>query len=61
MSVLDMDVAQEMVKVNAFMPMKIEDSELKMTHVKQCISRSTPVRLFISSSEHKQLLGLDPS
>lgn len=52
-SVPDVDIAEEMVKVNSFMPMKMGDNELKMTQVKQSISLSTPVRhtssaLFVS-------------
>ncbi|XP_070832763.1 zinc finger protein 638-like isoform X2 [Chaetodon trifascialis] len=45
-SVPDMDMAQEIVKVNTFMPMKMNDSELKMTHLKQCIGLGTPVALY---------------
>ncbi|XP_073333079.1 uncharacterized protein [Pagrus major] len=45
-SVPDMEIAQEIVKVNTFMPMKINDSELKMIHLKQCITLTTPVALY---------------
>lgn len=43
-SVPGVDIAEEMVKVNSFMPMKMGDNELKMTQVKQSIGLSTPVR-----------------
>lgn len=46
LSVPDMEVAEEMVKVNSFFPMKIKDYELKMIILKQSISLFTPVRLF---------------
>ncbi|KAM8773265.1 uncharacterized protein AB9X84_015129 isoform 2-T2 [Acanthopagrus schlegelii] len=45
-SVPDMEIAQEIVKVNTFMPMKINNSELKMIHLKQCITLTTPVSLY---------------
>ncbi|XP_036927949.1 zinc finger protein 638-like [Acanthopagrus latus] len=45
-SVPDMEIAQEIVKVNTFMPMKINNSELKMIHLKQCITLTTPVALY---------------
>ncbi|XP_068178106.1 zinc finger protein 638-like isoform X2 [Antennarius striatus] len=45
-SVLDRETAQEMVKINSFIPMKINDCELKMIHVKQSISFTTPVALY---------------
>ncbi|XP_041640582.1 zinc finger protein 638-like [Cheilinus undulatus] len=45
-SVLDMETAQEMVKVNSFMPLKIKDAELKIFHIKQNVSLSTPVALY---------------
>ncbi|XP_074484176.1 uncharacterized protein LOC141763615 isoform X1 [Sebastes fasciatus] len=45
-SVLDMEIAQEIVKVHAFIPAKIQDSELKMIHIKQRIGLSTPVALY---------------
>ncbi|XP_031723012.1 zinc finger protein 638-like isoform X2 [Anarrhichthys ocellatus] len=45
-SVPDMEIAQEIVKVHAFIPAKIEDSELKMIHLKQRIGLSTPVALY---------------
>nr|XP_046255786.1 zinc finger protein 638-like isoform X2 [Scatophagus argus] len=45
-SVPNMEIAQEVVKVNTFMPMKIKDSELKMLHLKQYIGLSTPVALY---------------
>lgn len=47
-SVSDMETAEEMVKVNAFSPMKIGDCELKMTNVKQHVGLTTPVRLLLS-------------
>lgn len=43
MYVPDKDVAEEMVKVNTFLPMKFKDCDLKMSHIKQFISLSTPV------------------
>lgn len=45
MSVPDTEIAQEMVKVHSFMPMKMNDSELKLVHVKQRVGLSTPVGL----------------
>ncbi|XP_068582772.1 zinc finger protein 638-like isoform X1 [Cebidichthys violaceus] len=45
-SVPDMEIAQEIVKVHTFIPAKIEDSELKMIHLKQRIGLSTPVALY---------------
>ncbi|KAM7009668.1 uncharacterized protein LKV04_001604 [Tautogolabrus adspersus] len=45
-SVPDMDTAQEMTKVHAFMPAKIGDAELKITHLKQSVTLSTPVALY---------------
>ncbi|GAA6228710.1 zinc finger protein 638-like [Lates japonicus] len=45
-SVPDMEIAQEIVKVHTFIPAKIKDSELKITHVKQHIGLSTPVALY---------------
>lgn len=44
LSVSDMETAQEMVKVHSFRPAKIRDTEVKMTHIKQNIGLSTPVR-----------------
>lgn len=41
------DVAEEMVKVNNFMPMKMEDKNLMMTQIRQPISLGTPVRVHI--------------
>lgn len=45
MFVSDTEIAQEIVKVNTFIPMKIGDCELKMSHLKQCVSLATPVWL----------------
>ncbi|XP_054461246.1 zinc finger protein 638-like [Anoplopoma fimbria] len=45
-SVPDMDIAEEIVKVHAFIPAKIQDSELKMLHLKRRIGLSTPVALY---------------
>ncbi|XP_042340617.1 zinc finger protein 638-like [Plectropomus leopardus] len=45
-SVPDMEIAQEIVKVHTFIPAKINDSELKIVHVKQRIGLSTPVALY---------------
>lgn len=44
-SVPDMDVVQEMVKVHTFVPAKVKDCEVKLTPLKQHISFNTPVRL----------------
>lgn len=33
-----------MVKVNTFLPLKFNDCDLKMRHIKQFVSLSTPVR-----------------
>ncbi|KAM7393529.1 hypothetical protein PAMP_020392 [Pampus punctatissimus] len=41
-SVADMETAEEIVKVHAFSPAKIQDSELKMIHFKQRIGINTP-------------------
>ncbi|XP_034749834.1 zinc finger protein 638-like [Etheostoma cragini] len=45
-SVPDIDIAQEMVKIYNFTPAKINNRELKMIHLKQRISLSTPVALY---------------
>ncbi|XP_068448297.1 zinc finger protein 638-like isoform X2 [Clinocottus analis] len=45
-SLPDMEIAQEIVKVHAFIPAKIQDSELKMIYLKQRIGLSTPVALY---------------
>lgn len=45
-SVPDIETAQEIVKVHAFIPAKINDSELKMIHLKQHIGINTPVALY---------------
>uniref|UniRef100_UPI003AAE5D47 zinc finger protein 638-like n=1 Tax=Centroberyx gerrardi TaxID=166262 RepID=UPI003AAE5D47 len=45
-SLPDLETAQEMVKVHTFIPVKMQDSELKMIHLKQPISLSTPVALY---------------
>ncbi|XP_030580465.1 zinc finger protein 638-like [Archocentrus centrarchus] len=45
-SVADMEVAQEIVKVHTFMPAKIKDFEVKLILLKQHISLSTPVALY---------------
>ncbi|XP_060908904.1 zinc finger protein 638-like [Labrus mixtus] len=45
-SVPDVDTAQEMAKVHAFMPAKIGDAKLKITHLKQSVTLSTPVALY---------------
>lgn len=45
-SVSDAEIAEEMVKVHSFSPMKINDCELKMTHLKQSIGFNTPVALY---------------
>ncbi|XP_071360149.1 zinc finger protein 638-like isoform X2 [Trachinotus anak] len=45
-SVPDMEIAQEIVKVHTFIPAKIKDSELKIIQVKQRIGLSTPVALY---------------
>lgn len=42
------DVAQEMVKVNNFMPMKMGDKNLVMTLIRQPVSLGTPVRVRIA-------------
>lgn len=44
--VSDVETAQEIVKVHTFIPAKIKDTKLKMTHVKQNISMKTPVALY---------------
>jgi len=44
-SLPDMEMAQEIVKVHDLIPAKIQDSELKMIHLKQRIGLSTPVGL----------------
>lgn len=41
------DVAVELVKVNNFMPMKMGNKDLVMTHIKQPVSLGTPVRVHI--------------
>ncbi|XP_070710695.1 zinc finger protein 638-like [Pempheris klunzingeri] len=45
-SVPHLEIAQEMVKVHTFTPMKMKDVELKMIHLKQCVGLSTPVALY---------------
>ncbi|XP_034398430.1 zinc finger protein 638-like isoform X1 [Cyclopterus lumpus] len=45
-SMPDMEIAQDIVKVHDFIPAKIQDSELKMIHLKQRIGLSTPVALY---------------
>ncbi|KAM7418332.1 hypothetical protein PAMA_015789 [Pampus argenteus] len=45
-SVADTETAEEMVKVHAFSPAKIQDSELKMVHIKQRVGFDTPVALY---------------
>ncbi|KAA8594410.1 hypothetical protein FQN60_011545 [Etheostoma spectabile] len=45
-SVPDIEIAQEMVKIYTFTPAKINNCELKMIHLKQRISLSTPVALY---------------
>uniref|UniRef100_A0A665T5S5 Matrin-type domain-containing protein n=1 Tax=Echeneis naucrates TaxID=173247 RepID=A0A665T5S5_ECHNA len=45
-SVPDIDIAEEIVKVHTFIPAKINDSELKIIQVKQRIGISTPVALY---------------
>ncbi|KAF3687092.1 Zinc finger protein 638 [Channa argus] len=45
-SVLDTETAQEIIKVHTFMPAKIKDKKVKMTHLKQCIGLNTPVALY---------------
>uniref|UniRef100_A0A3P8Q9V5 Matrin-type domain-containing protein n=1 Tax=Astatotilapia calliptera TaxID=8154 RepID=A0A3P8Q9V5_ASTCA len=45
-SVPDMDVVQEMVKVHTFVPAKVKDCEVKLTPLKQHISFNTPVALY---------------
>ncbi|XP_075907473.1 uncharacterized protein LOC142904938 isoform X3 [Nelusetta ayraudi] len=40
------DIAEEMVKVNNFMPLKMGDKELLMTQVKQPVGLGTPVALY---------------
>uniref|UniRef100_A0A3B4Y3M2 Matrin-type domain-containing protein n=3 Tax=Seriola lalandi dorsalis TaxID=1841481 RepID=A0A3B4Y3M2_SERLL len=45
-SVPDMEIAQEIVKVHTFIPAKINNSELKIIQVKQRIGHSTPVALY---------------
>ncbi|TDH16594.1 hypothetical protein EPR50_G00021640 [Perca flavescens] len=45
-SVPDTEIAQEMVKIYTFTPAKINNCELKMIHLKQRISLSTPVALY---------------
>ncbi|KAM8879355.1 uncharacterized protein AB9W97_014755 isoform 2-T3 [Spinachia spinachia] len=52
----DMEIAQEMVKVHASRPARIQDCELKMTHLKPHVGLNTPVALY------NLLMGsLDPS
>lgn len=46
-TVLGVDIAEEMVKVNNFMPLKMGDKELVMTQVKQPVGLGTPVRVHI--------------
>ncbi|XP_041838440.1 zinc finger protein 638 [Melanotaenia boesemani] len=60
-SLPDLEVAEEMVKVHSFKPAKINDSEVKMTLVKQPISLSTPVALYnilMSSADPLESSGL---
>uniref|UniRef100_A0A3B5BE80 Zinc finger protein 638-like n=1 Tax=Stegastes partitus TaxID=144197 RepID=A0A3B5BE80_9TELE len=45
-SVPNMEVAQEIIKVHTFMPAKINGSELKMVLLKQHVGLSTPVALY---------------
>ncbi|XP_059190582.1 zinc finger protein 638-like isoform X2 [Centropristis striata] len=45
-SVPDVEIAQEIVKIHSFMPMKMNESELKTIHLKQRIGLSTPVALY---------------
>ncbi|KAG7235850.1 hypothetical protein INR49_002103, partial [Caranx melampygus] len=42
-SVPDMEIAEEIVKVHTFIPAKINDSDLKITQVKQRVGLNTPV------------------
>lgn len=44
MSVEDLEVAQEMVKVHSFRPSVVNGTEVKMTLLKQNIDLSTPVQ-----------------
>nr|XP_020464649.1 zinc finger protein 638-like isoform X2 [Monopterus albus] len=45
-SMPDTEIAQEIVKVHTFIPAKINDSEVKIIHLKQRIGLSTPVALY---------------
>ncbi|XP_010752501.2 zinc finger protein 638-like isoform X1 [Larimichthys crocea] len=45
-TVPNMEIAQEMMKVHSFSPMNINDTELKMTHLKQCVCLNAPVALY---------------
>nr|XP_040043536.1 zinc finger protein 638-like isoform X2 [Gasterosteus aculeatus aculeatus] len=45
-SVPDMEVAQEMVKVHTSKPARIQDRELKMTHLRPRVGLNTPVALY---------------
>ncbi|TKS69402.1 Zinc finger protein 638 [Collichthys lucidus] len=45
-TVPNMEIAQEMMKVHSFSPMKINDTELKMTHLKHCVYLNAPVALY---------------
>uniref|UniRef100_A0A672Y8G9 Zinc finger protein 638-like n=1 Tax=Sphaeramia orbicularis TaxID=375764 RepID=A0A672Y8G9_9TELE len=42
----DMETAEEMVKVHTFMPPKMKECDLNVMHIKQRISRKTPVALY---------------
>lgn len=44
MSVEDLEVAQEMLKVHSFSPLVVNGTEVKMTLLKQHIGLSTPVQ-----------------
>lgn len=46
-TVRGVDIAEEMVKVNNFIPLKMGDKELVMTQVKQPIGLGTPVQVHI--------------
>ncbi|KAG8014972.1 RNA-binding protein 20 [Nibea albiflora] len=41
-TVPNMEIAQEMMKGHSLSPMKINDAELKMTHLKQCVCLNAP-------------------
>lgn len=47
-SVSDVEIAEEIVKVHTFIPAKLNNSDLKITQVKQRVGLNTPVQLPIT-------------